>query len=48
LTSSRDNKVICWNYNQEDEPLNQTKLDVPTFNVKWSKKLPSIYSISTD
>jgi len=48
LAASRDNKVVCWNYTQEEEPLSETVLSAPAFDVKWSKKLPSIYSVSTD
>lgn len=48
LTASRDRKVVCWNYSQEEVPLSQTSLDSQTLSVKWSKKLPSIYSVSTE
>jgi protein transport protein SEC31 len=49
LTASRDRKVVCWNYSQEeDEPLSQAVLESQPLSVKWSRKLPSIYSVSTD
>ena len=48
LTASRDRKIACWNYTQEEEPLSQSTLESQTVSVKWSKKLPSIYSVSTD
>lgn len=48
LTASRDKKVVCWNYTQEEEPLSETALESKAFSVKWSKKLPSIYSVCTE
>lgn len=49
LTASRDRKVVCWNYSQEeDEPLSQAVLEAQPLSVKWSRKLPSIYSVSTE
>lgn len=47
LTASRDRKVVCWNYSQEEEPLSQATVDSVPMSVKWSRKLPSIYSVST-
>jgi WD40 repeat protein len=46
LASSKDNKIICWNYVRE-QPVSEMTLNEPILDVKWSKKLPSIYSIST-
>lgn len=48
LTASQDKKVVCWNYTQEEEPLSETNLESKAFSVKWSKKLPSIYSVCTE
>lgn len=47
LTSSRDGKIICWDYKQDEEPLSTRKLNTEVFDMKWSKKLPSIYSVIT-
>lgn len=46
LSASRDNRLACWNYRQEENPLSQTTTDSTIFEVKWSKKLPSIYAVS--
>lgn len=40
--------MVCWNYSQEEEPLSQAQLDAQPVGVKWSRKLPSIYSVSTE
>lgn len=48
LTAGRDNKIICWNYIREDPLLSETALDRNILEVRWSKKLPSIYSVCTD
>ena len=47
LTASRDRKVVCWNYSNEEEPLSQATVESVPMSVKWSRKLPSIYSVST-
>lgn len=46
LASSKDNKVICWNYKRE-QPVIETTLSEPIYDIKWSKKLPSIYYVAT-
>lgn len=47
LASSKDNKVICWNYVRE-QPVSEMQLSEPVVDIKWSKKLPSIYYVSTE
>lgn len=47
LTASKDKKLACWNYTQEEEPLSHSVLTEQAIGVKWSRKLPSIYSVST-
>ena len=47
LTTSKDKKLACWNYTQEQEPLSHSVLSEQALGVKWSRKLPSIYSVST-
>ena len=46
LASSKDNKVVCWNYVRE-QPVSEMQLNEPVIDIKWSKKLPSIYYVST-
>ena len=48
LTASRDNRLACWNYTQEEAPLSQSTTEGSAFEVKWSKKLPSIYAVSSE
>lgn len=47
LTAGRDKKVVCWNYTQEEVPIMDSDLNADIFDVKWSKKLPSIYAVCT-
>jgi protein transport protein SEC31 len=46
MTGGRDNRVVCWNYTQEEGPISAYDLDNPVFDIKWSKKLKSIYALS--
>jgi WD40 repeat protein len=48
LTASRDNRISCWNYTQEEAPLSESTIDGGIFTLKWSKKLPSIYAVSNE
>jgi protein transport protein SEC31 len=48
LSASRDNKLACWNYTQEEAPLSENTIENGVFTVKWSKKLPSIYAVSNE
>lgn len=48
LTAGRDNKIVCWNYTQEDAPISTQQLNQPVFDLKWSKKLRSIYSLALE
>ena len=47
LASSKDNKVICWNYVRE-QPVSEMTLKEQVIDIKWSKKLPAIYFVSTE
>lgn len=47
LTSGRDNKIICWNYVRDQQIVTEVQLKEPVVDVKWSKKLPSIFSVTT-
>jgi WD40 repeat protein len=47
LTSGRDNKVICWNYVRDHQIVSEMQLNEEILEMKWSKKLPSIFSVST-
>lgn len=47
LTSSRDNKIVCWNYMRDQQIVTEVQLQEPIVDLKWSKKLPSIFSVST-
>jgi WD40 repeat protein len=48
LTAGRDNKVVCWNYTQDDAPIFSQDVNQPIYDLKWSKKLKSIYSLGLE
>lgn len=45
LTGGRDDKIICWNY-KTSEIVSETTNGENICNVKWSPKLPSIFSVT--
>ena len=45
LTGGRDKQILCWDYNQDEEPLSSRKVSSEIYDIKWSRKLPSIYSV---
>ncbi|KAM3132426.1 hypothetical protein pb186bvf_015526 [Paramecium bursaria] len=46
LTAGRDNQVICWNYKTQSI-VSQVQLDFEIIDLNWSKKVNSIYSVSS-
>ena len=49
LTGGHDSRTLCWNYTQPDaDPISQVQTKSPIFEVKWSKRLPSIFSITSE
>ena len=45
MTAGRDNKTYLWNY-KTGELLHENQLDSEVSSMKWSSKLPGIYSLS--
>lgn len=47
LTASRDQKVVCWNYKEDESPVSKREVESDIVKVSWSRTLPSIYSLIT-
>ncbi|CAD8214986.1 unnamed protein product [Paramecium octaurelia] len=46
LTGGRDGQVVCWNYKTQSV-VSQEQLDFEIADLKWSKRVTSVYSISS-
>ena len=47
LTGGRDDKIVCWNY-KTGELVSEMITGENVSNVKWSPKLPSIFSVTSE
>lgn len=47
LTGGKDEKILCWNY-KTGELVSEMNNGENANNVKWSPKLPSIYSVTSE
>ncbi len=47
LTAGHDKKAICWNYTRE-ESFSELNMKSEIIDIKWSKRLPSIFSITCE
>lgn len=48
LTGGRDKQILCWDYNQDEDPITSRRVNSEIYDIKWSRKLPSIYSVVTE
>ena len=49
LTGGGDKKTLCWNYTQPySDPVCQMQSEYNISQLKWSKRLPSIFSMVND